>query len=183
MSNIKTKPEPKWLKMLKVFLGVATVAGFVPWERLFLFEITDPTLFHVYQVLGTTSLALLLGCFLATLFFYNKVYNFFIVVLLSFAFVITGFICVINIWLPTPQWQDVRIYKNKNDYIIIEQVNYGLLGEFGVYRLIETQSPRDKIRTLKRIENLTYSEGLNWLAEKNTVEYTGKLWLKRTWID
>jgi hypothetical protein len=85
------------------------------------------------------------------------------------------FMWIISLFALT-KWQDQTVYKNGDDYLILQGMMYGKDDAAMDYRLVRTASPHSSIRYIEEQQNLGGNE--DWHFGDSTI-FNGKIWHKQ----
>ena len=143
--------KTNWKVKLLIFSIIITLLGLIQWESWFNLEIRNPIL----QNLADGELACV-GIFLFVCTGFPMILNrtsgimqgflFFLYVLLI---LISGVACLLGTIGPMSGWEDVNVYRNGTDYVIVQRMDYPVPIDREDWRLIRTTSPAGTIRLIE----------------------------------
>lgn len=165
----------KWATILIVIFLIAMILGLTPWETLFSIQITGGIAYRVTSFL--TGLFGLVG-FLFTLWICIKDINrlvLFLKLLSGCVAVLLLVVWVLCLLLPAFRWLDIRVYRNGDDYLIVQEQETFVTSNQQQPRLIRTKSPYSMIRKVE--EQSEIKEG-DSRFDGDVITYRGKKWLK-----
>jgi fatty acid desaturase len=172
-SNLK---QTKWPLRLKMFFVVIMAFSFMPWEFIFPIQIRDKTLIWF----SSTEMGLigLLGL-LCTVMIYirrnNGQFSIVAIILLGFLSITVGFMLFISSVIPAFRWYDTDVYRNGNDYLVIQEQETFVTSNQTYPRVIRTSSPYSMIRIVEEQIDLNDHDSR---FEGNAITYGGKMWNK-----
>lgn len=174
MKDMLTTDQPKSNKRNKfiIIFSVVTIFGFIPWSLLSL-EIKDSTLAMLMQgTIGISGLFVLICTLISQIINYNNWISKCVTLLCFIILIPLGFVWLISLLGPA-QWQDLKIYRNGKEYLIVEGITYGRDGIKMDYRLIRTYYLDSKIRYFEELHKLKNIED-RFSADE--VTHNGKVW-------
>ncbi|MGF7038326.1 hypothetical protein [Mucilaginibacter lappiensis] len=170
--NLKHK---KWSLRLIMFFVVITILGFLPWESIFSIQIRD----SVLACLTNSSMGLfgLLGllCTLAVFIRPNKRVTLLAKILSGCLAIPLCFLWILNLMLPTFYWNDTDVYRNGDDYLVVQEQETFVTTSLTYPRVVRTTSPYSMIRVVEEQLNL---KSYDSHFEGNVITYKGKTWYK-----
>jgi hypothetical protein len=177
-STVPLKQQsPAWLKQLIKVSAVITAVGFIPWDSLLSLEIRDDTLAMLMDgTVGISGLFLLLCCLLIRVMQYDKWYSGLAMLLAPFVLMPLAFVRLFSLIGPA-KWEDQTIFRNGNEYLILEGIYYGRDDMQMHYRLIRTGSLDGIIRHIQEQRTLTANNEEAYY--RNEVVYADKRWHKQ----
>jgi hypothetical protein len=167
-----------WKIKLLIFSIIITLLGLIQWESWFNIEIRN----HTLRNLADGELACL-GIFLLVCTGFPMILNrtsgvmqgflFFIYALLI---LISGVACLFSTIGSLSAWEDVNVYHNGTDYVIIQHMDYPVPIDREDWRLIRTTSPTSTIRFIEEQQKSIPDES----RTKNGIEinFANKTWYK-----
>jgi len=175
--SIKTSPSGgKWhFELIIVFLFF-TIIGIVPWEHIFFIQIRNDVL--IWFTSFSMSLVGLIGLS-STLIIdlkRNKTrFSTLLIISLSFIVLISGLLLITTFVLPTFEWKDKDVYRNGNDYLVIQEQEAFVTSNLTYPRIVRTPSPYGIIRLIEEQSQLTADDEH---FEGDKIVYKGKTWFK-----
>ncbi|MEN0055119.1 MAG: hypothetical protein AAGC65_15700 [Mucilaginibacter sp.] len=166
----------KWSLWLLWLFATITVLSFTPWESIFSIQIRD----RVLEWLTGTSIGLfgVLGL-MCTIIFITRTKNDRIsiaaTILSGFISVVVVILLALNFVLPDFNWNDTAIYRNGNDYLVIQEQETFVTSNETYPRIIRTTSPYGMIRIVEEQVNLNRYDSR---FQGDVITYEGKIWRK-----
>lgn len=120
----------------------------------------------------------LIGASIALISFIRHIKTRFSLILLVFLGIITtisGFLLIVTFALPTFEWNDRDIYRNGNDYLVVQVRETFVTSNETYPRIIRTSSPYSMIRI---VESQHYLKADDDRFESDRVTYEGTTWVK-----
>ncbi len=165
------------VKTLAIVFTLMVILGFFPWEQVLPIQIINAKLRFLTSI--TFGLIGVLGLIIIVLFFLRAIKNVLSqIVFAVLVFLLTPIICfiVLGFIIPDFYWQDDRIYKNGNDYIVLEEFDGFVTSNLSAPRLVRTKNPNAGIRIIEEKIQLTLP---NNKFGGNEFVYKGKTWRKQ----
>ena len=112
----------KWLLGLITLFAVIMLFGFIPWEYLFSIQINNNTLAWLTDFpVGLFGLFGLLCTAIIYLMRSKKRFSIALSISLSILSIPIACVTIINFMIPTFHWYDKDVYRNANDYLVIQE--------------------------------------------------------------
>jgi hypothetical protein len=177
--TVITKPKPpvKWpVKLILAFAFVALL-GLTPWETILSIQIMNGTLKLLTGTnLGLFGLSGLLFTLLISCMLYKPPFALPAAILLSIAALVVSGVFTIGLVLPDFEWQDKAVYRNGNDYLVMQEQETFVTSSEQPPRVLRTTSPYGMVR---RVQGWVLPKDVE-LFGGNEVFYEGKLWRKNS---
>ncbi|WP_299584449.1 hypothetical protein [Mucilaginibacter sp.] len=173
------KQKAKWPFKIIPALGVITLFGFIPWEVVFSMEIRNETLQNLAngQLAWGALFFLICACFAKLLQLTKGWLQGMLFMLFPILLFFTGSIWAISVTWLSPQWRDQGIYRNGDDYLVVQIIEYGITGDHIESRLIRTASPYGMIRGIEEQHPLNSNDDI-FTRGANEAIYANKTWHK-----
>ena len=169
----------KWPFSLITLFTVVMLLGFIPWEHIFSIQINNSTLawftdfpmglFGLFGLLCTTIIICIRHR--------KNRFSIALSMLLGFLAIPVGFAMILNFILPTFNWYDTGVYRNGNDYVVIQEQETFVTSDLTYPRVIRTTSPYSMVRIVEDQINL---KGNDSRFQNNVITYEGKTWRKES---
>jgi len=174
------KRKVTWQVKIMLLLAILVLVGFIQWESWFPLEIKDNTLREMADYgIGFSAL------FLLTIVGFSVLAQRFPGKRRMFLFVLRPIllICILYLGLifsfitGLGGWQDYRIYRNGNSYLVLEMYEApgDMEPEYSDLRLIITKSPLSMVRWNDAVYTLSQNKDVYVKAEK-ILQFAGKTW-------
>ena len=164
-------------KALAILFTLMIILGFFPLEQAFPIQIINTKLRFLTSF--TFGLIGLLGWVIVCLYYLKVFKNLLtqiVFVLLGFLVLPIVFFTVFSFITLDLNWQDYDVYKNGEDYIVIEYYNSFVTSNLMAPRLVRTKNPTSDIRIIEEKLQLTLP---NNKFGGNEFVYNGKTWRKQ----
>jgi hypothetical protein len=155
---------------------ILIILGFTPWESLLSIQIRSELLNRFTS--APAGLAGVIGLSITLIIYFKRLKVRFYIIYNTFL----GFIATISILffmlilvLPAFDWNDVSMFRNGNDYLVVQEQETFVTSNVTYPRVIRTPSPYSPIRTVEEQNNLKYNDNRFYGC---SVIYAGKQWLK-----
>jgi len=168
-----------WRTRLMLILAVFVVVGFIPWESWFPIEIRNATL------RGLTNGEL--GCgalFLLACFGFGRLLNRVKGVAQGFLFLLTPFLIIgtaiallLSMFFTRLDWNDVAVYKNGDEYLVIQKFDELSTQSNETCRMVRTSSATGMIRWIDEQHPLNERDS-RYIDIKDSVTFSNKTWRK-----
>lgn len=173
------KRKVDWRTRLIVILALLVIVGFIPWESWFPIEIRDKTL----RMLADDNLGFgalfLLACFgFGRLLSSVKGFAQGLLFLLTpFLIMGTTIILVLSVFFTHMDWNDVAVYKNGDEYLVIQRFDEFAIQSNETWRMVRTSSATGMIRWIE--EQYPLNERNNkYISGKDSILFSNKTWHK-----
>lgn len=166
----------KWLLGLITSFAVIMILGFVPWEYLFSIQINNHTIAWLTDFpMGLLGLLGILCTAIIYLMRSKRRFSIALSILLGILSIPLGCGLILNFMIPTFHWYDKDVYRNGNDYLVIQEQETFVTSNETYPRVIRTTSPYGMIRVVEEQINLkSYDDRF----QGNVITYKGKSWQK-----
>jgi hypothetical protein len=89
--------------------------------------------------------------------------------------IVVGILLMLSFAIPNFNWNDIDVYRNGNDYLVIQEQETFVTSNETYPRVIRTTSPYSMIRVVEEQLNLkSYDDRF----QGNVITYKGKTWRK-----
>jgi hypothetical protein len=164
-----------WKNALLTISMLLLVLGFTPWDRWFSLDTDNELLSWLIDPLaGLLGLAIAIAI---SAHYINKSKNRYavlIVILLRILLIPIALLETVALILPDYRWHDKEVYKNSNDYIVIQEFENFVTNSDVYPRMLLTKSPYNIIR---RIEG-THDTLHDYRFGSDYLRYKGRIWRK-----
>jgi hypothetical protein len=166
----------KWLFGLITLFAAIMLLGFIPWEHLFSIQINNNTIACLTDFpMGLLGLFGLLCTTIICLMRSKKRFSIALSILLGILSIPIACGMILNFIIPTFRWYDKEIYRNANDYLVIQEQETFVTSNLTYPRVIRTTSPYRMIRIVEEQLNL---KNYDSRFQGNVITYKGKTWRK-----
>jgi hypothetical protein len=162
---------------LIILFAVISMLGLMPWESIFPIQIVNTILKYLTNDLMGLIGLLGLFCTLAITIKHQSRFVLFIKLLAGFMSVILLILICIGLVLPAFNWEDKGIYRNGNDYIVIQEQQTFVTSNTVYPRLIRTTSPYGMIRYVEEQYQLKDDD---LFLKDSTLVFKGITWRKES---
>jgi hypothetical protein len=170
----------KWpVKLILAFTFIA-LFGLMPWEDIFSIQILNSTLkLLTGTTMGLFGLAGVLFTLLICIMLRKPPFALLIGFLLGMASLVVSGMFALSLVLPDFEWQDTDVYRNGNDYLVVQEQESFVTSNTQKPRALRTTSPYGMVR---KIEEWVAPKYLDRFGGKD-VPYDGKYWSKEALAD
>jgi len=159
-----------------MFFVVIMAFSFTPWESIFPIQIIDKTLIWFTSTeMGLTGLLGLLCTVIIYIRRNNSRFSIVAIILLGVFSVAVGLMLFLSFVIPAFRWYDTDVYRNGNDYLVIQEQETFVTSNETYPRVIRTSSPYSMIRIVEEQIDLNDYDSR---FEGNAITYEGKMWNK-----
>jgi glucan phosphoethanolaminetransferase (alkaline phosphatase superfamily) len=162
------------VKLITLF-AIVSMLGLMPWEYLFPIQIVNTTIKYLTsELIGLVGL-LGLFCTLAICVKDLSRFTLFIKLLAGVLSVILLILICIGLMFPTFNWEDKGVYRNGNDYIVVQEQQTFVTSNTVYPRLVRTTSPYGMIRYVEEQYQLNDDD---LFLKDSTLVFKGITWRK-----
>jgi hypothetical protein len=174
-STLSPNYKKQYALTLPIKLSAAlSIFGFINWETLLSIEVRYNFAYLLLNGFpGCGSLFIFLVLTFIKVLNKDNWYSALAVLLFPVAIAIVTFMTFLST-IPTPEWNDVIIYKHKSQYLILE-CNYGWAFTDVSYRYIVTCSTNKKIRLIQHLKYLVHYPKN---SDSRFIPFNGLTWKK-----
>ncbi len=168
-----------WQTRIILLLALVAIVGFVPWETLFPIEIRNKTLRAMANgCLGFGSL-FLLACFGFPRFLSRfKGFAQGILFLLTPLLILgAGIGWLISVIFPPSGWNDIALYKNGDEYLVIQRFDSFAFESNEQWRILRTSARAGIVRWIEEQRPLNPQVG-DYMKDKDNITFSNKAWHK-----
>lgn len=177
---VSPKLPIKWPGKLILAFAFMALLGLMPWEDLFSFQVLNSTLKLLTGTsVGLFGLAGLLFTLRICFMRYKPPFALPAAIFLSIAAWVVSGMFVLGLVLPDFEWQDIAVYRNGNDYLVMQEQETFVTSSIQKPRVLRTTSPYGMVR---RIEEWVAPQYLDRFGDKEVV-YDGRRWSKEVLAD
>jgi hypothetical protein len=168
--------KPRWAVKFFILFGFMMMLGFIPWEPLLSIQIRS----NILNLLTSATMGLsgLFGLVCIVLIFIRRSYKRFdlpATILLLCLLIPIALILITTLVLPAFRWQDTDVYRNDNDYLVVQEFEGFVTSSLRNPRVVRTTSPFALIRKVEEQYELKENDDR---FRGNEVIYQGKIWHK-----
>lgn len=175
----KTLNHPRWAFGLMIFFLIAMVLGLTPWETTLSIQIRN----KVLLLLTNSSFGLfgLIGFLITLWIFIKDVSRLALSIKLASGCLAIplAFLLLLDFVLPTFRWYDTMIYRNGNEYLIVQEQETFVTSNLKRPHVIRTKSPYSIIRKVE--EEFEIQDNDDRFGGKEAI-YKGIKWIKESTI-
>lgn len=170
----------KWpVKLILAFVFIALL-GLVPLEDIFSVQILNSTLKLLTETtVGLFGLAGVLFTLLICIMLRKPPFALLAGFLLSIAALVVSGMFALSLVLPDFEWQDTDVYRNGNDYLVVQEQESFVSSNIQNPRVLRTSSPYGMVR---HVEEWVSPKYLDQFGGKEVL-YDGKRWSKEVLAD
>ncbi len=151
------------------------IIGFIPWESLLSIQIRNDILISLTSFsMGLAGLLGLICTVLINIIHNKKRFSKIAMLLLPCLLIPIALVLIVNLLLPTFKWQDTDVYRNGNDYLVVQEFEGFVTSNLRNPRIVRTTSPYGIIRIVEEQQELKNDDRFR----ANEVFYNNKTWHK-----
>jgi hypothetical protein len=173
------KRKVSWQTRIILLLALATIIGFIPWESWFPIEIRNKTLATLTN--GSLGFGAL---FLLSCFGFRRLLNRFKGFAQGFLFLLTPFLIIgtavgwmICVMFPRLDWKDIALYKNGDEYLVIQRFDSFAFESSEKWRILRTSSGTGMVRWIDEQRPLNSQAG-DYTKSRENITLSNKAWHK-----
>lgn len=162
-----------------MLLALAAIVGFIPWESLFPIEIRNKTLRALANGSFGFGALFLLACF-GFRRALNRVKGFaqgFLFLLTPFLIIGAAIGWVICVIFPSLGWNDIALYKNGDEYLVIQRFDGFAFESKEQWRFVRTNSGAGAVRWVEEQRPLNPQAG-DYMKGRDNITFSNRAWHK-----
>jgi len=167
--------HPKWGSKLIIFFLASMMLGLIPWETMLSIQIRN----NILSLLTDSRFGLfgLIGLLITLWIFIKGIsrLTLFIKIGSGCLAIPLAFLLFMDFVLPTFRWYDIAVYRNGNDYLVVQEQETFVTSNLKRPRVIRTKSPYGMIRKIEEEFEITDNDDR---FDDKYVLYNGNRWIR-----